>query len=124
MSTIGRHAVFRVAAEDVRGLDPRLVVAMEALSRRDIRIARAAAEAGLSPQRLRVLARRQLGMPLARWRIRQRLRRAVRALAEGQSIAEAAVSGGFADQAHFNRRLRETTGLTPAVVASMLRQPR
>lgn len=34
MSTIGRHAVFQVAAEDVRGLDPRLVVAMEALSRR------------------------------------------------------------------------------------------
>lgn len=30
----------------------------------------AAAQVGLSPQRLRALARQQLGMPLSRWRVR------------------------------------------------------
>ncbi|GAA3252451.1 AraC family transcriptional regulator [Nonomuraea helvata] len=101
--------------------DPRLMAAMEALARRDIQVTQAAAEAGLSPQRLRALARRQLGMPLARWRIWQRLTRAALALIEGQSIAEAAVTGGFADQAHFNRQLREMIGFTPATVLPMLR---
>ncbi|WP_271219459.1 AraC family transcriptional regulator [Streptosporangium carneum] len=102
-------------------LDPRLLAAMEALARRDIQVTGAAVEAGLSPQRLRALARRQLGMPLARWRIWRRLTRAARALVEGQSIAEAAITGGFADQAHFSRRLREMMGLTPTAVLPMLR---
>ncbi|MFE0071472.1 helix-turn-helix transcriptional regulator [Nonomuraea sp. NPDC059023] len=81
-----------------------------------------AAEVGLSPQRLRALARRELGMPLSRWRIWVRLRRAAEAMRAGQSPADAAITGGFADQAHFTRRLREMMGLTPAAVAPLLRR--
>ncbi|MFF4193986.1 helix-turn-helix domain-containing protein [Nonomuraea sp. NPDC001831] len=105
-----------------RALDPRLVVAMEALTSRNLLVADAAAQAGLSPQRLRALARLQLGMPLARWRIWRRLTRAARALADGSSIAEAALNGGFADQAHFHRQLRDMLGLTPATVLPLLRR--
>ncbi|MER6513409.1 AraC family transcriptional regulator [Nonomuraea sp. NPDC001636] len=119
-----REEDFRLVASPrpSRALDPRLVVAMEALTSRNLLVADAAAHAGLSPQRLRALARLQLGMPLARWRIWRRLTRAARALADGQSIAEAALDGGFADQAHFHRQLRDMLGLTPATVLPLLRR--
>lgn len=80
-----------------------------------------AAKVGLSPQHLRALAQHQLGMPLARWRIWQRLVRAAEALREGQPLAAAAITGGFADQAHFNRQMREMMGLTPSAVLPVLR---
>ncbi|MFI9550722.1 helix-turn-helix domain-containing protein [Nonomuraea endophytica] len=118
-------------------LDPRLQAAMRTLADQDATRApdstatrphatdslpALAAEVGLSPQRLRALARLQLGMPLSRWRIWVRLRRAAEAMRAGQSPAAAAITGGFADQAHFTRRLREMMGLTPAAVAPLLRR--
>ncbi|MGY0060947.1 helix-turn-helix domain-containing protein [Streptomyces sp. LZ34] len=80
-----------------------------------------AAGVGLSPQRLRALARDQLGLPLVRWRLWLHLRRAAEGLHEGRSPADAAVAGGFADQAHFTRQMRELIGLTPAAVLPVLR---
>ena len=81
-------------------LDPRLVLALNALAGSDIALPDLATQIGLSPQRLRALARQQLGMPLARWRVWTRLRRAAEALQQGQSLADAATEAGFADQAH------------------------
>ena len=101
-------------------LDPRLVQALNALTELGIPLSSLAADVGLSPQRLRALARRQLGMPLARWRVWTRLRRAAEALQGGQSLAEAAIGAGFADQAHFTRQMREMMGLTPAAVLPLL----
>nr|WP_225953685.1 helix-turn-helix domain-containing protein [Kibdelosporangium phytohabitans] len=80
-----------------------------------------AAAVGLSPQRLRALARQQLGMPLTRWRVWARLRRAAEALRDGQSLVDAAVTAGFADQAHLTRQMREMMGITPAAVLPILR---
>ncbi|MFG2059643.1 helix-turn-helix domain-containing protein [Micromonospora sp. NPDC048930] len=97
-------------------LDPRLVEALNTLRDRSVPMPSLAATVGLSPQRLRALARHQVGMPLARWRLWARLRRAAEALRAGQSPAEAAITAGFADQAHFTRRMREMMGLTPAAV--------
>lgn len=102
-------------------LDARLVEALNALQDRSIPLPTAAAAVGLSPQRLRALARRQLGIPLARWRVWTRLRRAAEALQSGQSLADAAITAGFADQAHLTRQMREMMGLTPAVVLPALR---
>ncbi|MFF9645781.1 AraC family transcriptional regulator [Kitasatospora aureofaciens] len=118
-----------LAEEDVRpfGLlpsavvDVRLWAAMEALTDHRVALPGLAARVGLSPQRLRALARRQLGVPLARWRIWRRLARAVDALGDGHTLAEAALAGGFADQAHFSRQMREMTGLTPSEVLPVLR---
>ncbi|MET8543466.1 helix-turn-helix domain-containing protein [Kitasatospora sp. NPDC004799] len=105
------------------GLDPRLRAAMAALADDQVPLEGLAARVGLSPQRLRALAQRQLGVPLARWRSWQRLARAAAALGEGRSPAEAALAGGFADQSHFTRWMRELTGLTPAQVLPALRAP-
>jgi AraC-like DNA-binding protein len=102
-------------------LDPRLVQALNALVDHNVSLPSLAAQVGLSPQRLRALARSQLGMPLARWRVWTRLRRAAEALQNGQSLADAAVTAGFADQAHLTRQMREMMGLTPAAVLPILR---
>jgi AraC-like DNA-binding protein len=103
------------------GLDPRLALALNALVDEHVSLPSLAAEVGLSPQRLRALARSQLGMPLARWRVWTRLRRAAEALQNGESLADAAIAAGFADQAHLTRQMREMMGVTPAAVLPILR---
>jgi AraC-like DNA-binding protein len=110
-----------VAARSSRRLDPRLVRAMTALDEPGRSMTDVAAEVGLSPQRLRSLAREQLGMPLARWRVWLRLRRTAEELAAGRPLAEAALAGGFADQAHLTRWMREMIGLTPGAALPALR---
>jgi methylphosphotriester-DNA--protein-cysteine methyltransferase len=87
----------------------------------DIPLPKLAAQVGVSPQRLRALARQQLGMPLARWRVWSRLRRAAEALQDGWSLADAAIAAGFADQAHLTRQMREMMGLTPAELLPIVR---
>lgn len=80
-----------------------------------------ACDVGLSSQRLRALAQRQLGVPLTRWRIWERLKRATEALRAGASLVEAAQAGGFADQAHFTRDMKAMFGITPAAVQNLFR---
>ncbi|MEJ3653676.1 AraC family transcriptional regulator [Actinomycetes bacterium KLBMP 9759] len=101
-------------------LDARLVAAMRAAATRELTMAELAATVALSPQRLRALARRQLGMPLTKWRVWRRIARAVAALDEGAGLADAAVLGGFTDQAHFTRQMREMMGVTPWAVRQAL----
>ena len=67
----------------------------------------------LSESRLRTLARNQLGLPLSTWLIWRKLESATRALQEGATLSGAALSGGFADQAHFARAMRRMFGITP-----------
>ena len=106
-------------------LDRRLAVALallEASAGEARPVAKAAEEAGLSTSRLRALARAELGTPLARWLVWRKLARAARALSEGESLAEAALSGGFADQAHLSRVMRRTFGVTPRTAEGTLRR--
>lgn len=102
-------------------LDPRLVDALYLIQQNAMALSDVAVAVGLSPQRLRAMARGELGIPLARWRIWSRLRRAAEALQAGSSVVEAADAAGFADQAHLTRQMREMMGLTPAVVLPVLR---
>ena len=110
-----------VGNRDSDELDARLVLALNALADSDIALPAVAAQVGLSPQRLRALAREQLGMPLARWRVWTRLRRAAEAVQGGQTLADAASAAGFSDQAHFSRQMREMMGLTPAALLPIVR---
>jgi AraC-like DNA-binding protein len=113
-------------AEDITAgvspaLDPRLVAALDTLWDRSVPMPALAAAVGLSPQRLRALARHQVGLPLTRWRVWARLRRAAEALRAGEPLSTAAITAGFADQAHLTRTMREMMGLTPAAVLPVLR---
>ncbi|WP_205795462.1 AraC family transcriptional regulator [Burkholderia sp. Ac-20353] len=84
-------------------------------------MARAAAAVGLSEPRLRSLALRQLGVPLSQWMIWRKLERSARAIANGASLADAAIDGGFSDQAHLARTMRRMFGITAGQAMSPLR---
>jgi AraC-like DNA-binding protein len=114
-------AIEQAGSRPSSDLDPRLVDALNILGASSIPIPAVAATVGVSPQRLRALARSQVGMSLARWRVWSQLRRAAAALQAGESPAEAALVAGFADQAHLTRQMREMMGLTPAMVLPILR---
>lgn len=105
-----------------RAIDPRLSAALGELSREPgaTTIANVARNCGLSESRLRTLSREQLGLPLSTWLIWRKLERAARALAGGAGLAEAALEGGFADQAHFARSMRRMFGVPPRVASAAL----
>jgi AraC-like DNA-binding protein len=119
LQDLGEDDVRPTAALPASGLDPRLLEAMSLLAGQTM--PDLAAQVGLSPQRLRGLARSQLGMTLARLRLWRRLAAAAQALREDQSLAQAAITAGFADQAHFSRQMRQMMGVTPSTVLPVLR---
>lgn len=65
---------------------------------------------GLSPSRLQHLFTAEVGVPFRRYRAWIRMRRAIAAVAAGESFTGAAYAAGFADQAHFARDFRKTYG--------------
>ena len=75
-------------------------------------LAELAADVGLSPVRLRELARAELGVPLRHLRLWARLRAS--AGLSGASLSRRAVYAGFSDQAHLTRTARRLVGRTPA----------
>ncbi|SHE57965.1 helix-turn-helix transcriptional regulator [Streptoalloteichus hindustanus] len=92
-------------------VDPRIAHALRECGRAD-RLDGLAARVGLSPSRLRALAREAAGIPLSRLRQWRRLRWAVRLLPH-KPTAEVAALAGFADQAHLTRTARRLVGRTP-----------
>jgi hypothetical protein len=75
-----------------------------------------AATVGLSPQHLRALARHQVGMPLARWRVWGAAASGGGGAAGGSVAGRRGDHGRLADQPHLTRWMREMVGLTPAAV--------
>ncbi|GGU95286.1 helix-turn-helix domain-containing protein [Kitasatospora aureofaciens] len=102
---------------EAASLDPRLAHAVGEYTRpdHDAGIEAVAAGVGISPSRLRALARDAVGIPLTRLRQWARLRVAVADLPR-ETVAAAAASAGFADQAHLTRTARRLTGRTPSSV--------
>lgn len=104
-----------------RLLDPRIGDVLGQLDREPrLSIADAAHRAGISGSRLRDLAQQELGISLSTWLVWRKLERAAKTLASGASLAEAAVAGGFADQAHFARTMRRMFGVTPRMARAAL----
>ena len=108
----------RVAARATT-LDPRISKALDML---DVVQARdpatvAAERAGISPSRLRALCRQQLGVPFSKLVLWRKVRQACLAMGRGESLAQAAVAAGFADQAHLTRTMSDVIGLTPGEAA-------
>ena len=110
-------------AQEPRRPDPRLLAALERLGRDPAswRLDAVAREVGLSPARLREIARTELGVPLATWRLWRKLDQAARRIAAGDAIGVAAVDAGFADQAHLSRTMRQLFGITPSDAVPSLR---
>ncbi|RBP52729.1 helix-turn-helix transcriptional regulator [Arenicella xantha] len=96
-------------------LDERLAAAMELLKEVPLKnaIQRVATHCGLSESRLRAIAQKQLGIPLSKWLLWCAIARAGQATADGKSLVQAAMIGGFSDQAHYTRTVRKLLGVTP-----------
>ena len=67
----------------------------------------------LSPSRLSALFRANIGMPMHRYRVWERLRSAATAIARGHSSSDAAALSGFSDAAHFSSSARTIFGISP-----------
>ncbi len=79
-----------------------------------VRLADAAAVAGLSPDRLRHVFVRHTGLPFRTYVLWLRLLNAVEAFSHGATLTSAAHQAGFSDSAHFSRTFRRTFGITAA----------
>jgi AraC-like DNA-binding protein len=117
------------AAPSLTGSEPALVRqrrliddARELLSREpDLSLPDLAAQVGASPWRLSRLFHRLTGVTLHRYRTRLRVNAALERLADGAgSLATLAAELGFADQAHLTRVVRDSTGLPPGRLRSLL----
>jgi AraC-like DNA-binding protein len=74
--------------------------------------------AGLSSSRFLHVFTESVGIPLRPYMLWLRVQRAVRALASGSSVTEAAYVAGFADAPHLNRTFRRMLGATPRELIS------
>ena len=88
---------------------------------RSHRLAELASRAGLSPSRFLHLFKAETGVPLRRYRIWNRIGAASRAIAQGQSLTEAAHGAGFASSAHFSSAFRDMFGMAPSELFAALR---
>jgi AraC-like DNA-binding protein len=70
--------------------------------------------AGLSTSRFLHLFKAQMGIPLRRYRLWNRMGAAVSAFRDGVSLTEAAHAAGFASSAHFSAAFRDMFGMMPS----------
>jgi len=70
----------------------------------------------LSPSRFMHLFSEQIGIPVRRFILWQRLKQSLLFLAEGRSITEAAHEAGFTDSPHMNRTFNAMFGITPSKI--------
>jgi len=75
-----------------------------------------AAAVHLSPDRFRHLFIKETGVGFRAYLLWQRLECSLIAYVAGESLTEAAHTGGFADSAHFSRTFRRMFGIAPASV--------
>jgi AraC family transcriptional regulator len=108
------------ATPDVRRLpDARIARALELVRKRRgdaIPLSAMAAAVHLSPDRFRHLFMKETGVGLRAYLLWQRLECSLTAYVDGQTLTEAAQTGGFADSAHFSRTFRRMFGIAPASV--------
>ncbi len=97
-------------------VDPRVHHAAEIINAdlsRSHRLPSIAMDVGISPGRLSVLFRRDLGMAFRAYVQWARVMAAISAVAQGANGTDAAHEVGFADQAHFTRTFRRLFGTSP-----------
>jgi len=103
--------------ERPREQDARLQAALDWIERQlggRVRIAGLAAALRLSESHVAHWFSARTGLPLRRYVLWRRLRRALQQAMQGASLTEAAHAAGFADSAHLSRSFREHFGVTPS----------
>ncbi len=118
LADLGRALIGHMAGDaraDVPDLRIRKVIAWaDKHLEGPLSLADAALTANLSAGRLRHLFVEQTGLPFKTYVLWLRLKRAVQAFANGQSLTQAAHDAGFSDSAHLSRTFRRMFGIAPA----------
>ena len=100
-------------------IDDRIQVVQHRLAQslqEPVPLAGLADEACLSEGRLVHLFKEQLGIPIRKYLLWQRLLRAIGQITKGNSLTQAAHEAGFADSAHFSRTFTRMFGLSPSLI--------
>ncbi|MBZ2190010.1 AraC family transcriptional regulator [Alcanivorax sp. JB21] len=114
-------------ASQPRQVDPRLrhiLVWLDSHLAEAVRLRDAAAAGGVSESWLSHQFSRTFGLPLRRYVLWRRLRRATELALAGLSLTEAAHAAGFSDSAHLTRTFRENFGVTPSFLVGHPDPPR
>jgi AraC-like DNA-binding protein len=106
------------------GPAPQVTDAWWRLQRTPGRVADVARQLGVGRRRLEQDFRREIGLSPGTVARIARLQRAVARLARGDAPLPAAVAGGYADQAHLTRTMRDMIGLTPAAFRAFVQDCR
>jgi AraC family transcriptional regulator len=99
--------------------DARIARAVELIRERlsnTIPLSAMAAAVHLSPDRFRHLFMKETGVGFRAYLLWRRLECSLAAYVAGETLTEAAHTGGFADSAHFSRTFRRMFGIAPASV--------
>jgi transcriptional regulator GlxA family with amidase domain len=105
------------AAERHPVLDGRILDAVKIVQSsidRPIRLKQLAQSVNVSTSWLSHQFSREIGVPLRRYVLWQRLRRALEISLAGATLTDAAHSAGFSDAAHLSRTFRATFGISPS----------
>jgi AraC-like DNA-binding protein len=108
-------------------LDPRVsdaIAQMQADLTANLPLPRMAEAAGISASRLQHLFQAETGVPLRRFRLWIRFRRALERIGAGTSLTTAAFDAGFASSTHFSHAFKAMFGVSPASVLANARTPR
>ena len=96
-------------------MDPRIVRALQHIKNKDVKkisLSELAGVACLSESRFAHLFKKQVGLPVRRYVLWERLMKAVDLFAHGASLTEAAHEADFSDQAHLARTVKAHFGLS------------
>lgn len=107
-----------------RAFEPRIGAALEYLHSapgRRVTIAELASAVALSPSRLEHLFAAEVGIPISRYLLSLRLRRALEGMVAGHSLTRVAHEAGFSDSAHLSRTFRRMIGVAPSYVMRNIR---
>ena len=110
--------------QSARGAEPvgirRVLDYLHAHATEPVSLAALASSLDWTPAHLSRAFRKQVGMPPYAYLLQLRIAIGRSALANGASIAAAALAAGFADQSHFTREFRRRTGSTPGTFQSLV----
>jgi len=104
---------------DTSNMDTRIQEVIDYIGQRSQKLAsieELADKACLSPSRLAHLFKQQVGIPIRRFLLWQRLLDACFYAAAGASLTEAAHRAGFSDSSHFNRTFKTMFGVHPSTM--------
>lgn len=113
---IARHGEPRIAPKPAgreRNVVRRAREYIEAHFAEDVSLSSLAALASLSPFYFARAFTRETGLPPHTYLESVRIRKACAFIEEGQPLAAAALSSGYADQSHLTRRFKRFLGMTP-----------